>query len=452
MVKALIKKPHLDPKDLGNYRPISLLPGVSKIAEKYVNRTLSAFFESHDLRHPSQTGFRPRQGTETALLAVVVEARKILDSGGSSAIILLDLSAAFDTVNHQILVHRLRNIGVSGLALSWLQSFLEGRSFQVFEDNITSDPLPLQCGVPQGSSLSSTLFNVHMAPLVDIVAPFRVHIVSYADDTQLVVALNQADQLPIDLHTCLEEVVKWMSLSHLKLNGDKTELKMLGNHLSVNLNALWPACMGTVPVPKSEIKSLGIWLDQDLSFKTQARKTVVLCYGLLKMIRKVLPLLPFLAKKLLIQALILSRIDFGNALYLGAPNAVVSRLQIVQNSAARLLTGTGYRCSAKPAMRSVHCLPVQERIHFKALCMAHKSLEGNGPPIIKALIRPYKAPRRLRSDTLHLVEVPPIKRARSWGRLFSYNAAKLWNALPLHLRREPNHLMFRKYLKTWLFS
>lgn len=127
----------------------------------------------------------------------------------------------------------------------------------------------------------------------------------------------------------LKEVHNWMSLSHLKLNGDKTELMLLGNQTLFNSTILWPACMGNPPMPKKEIKSLGIWIEQDLTFRTQARKTTATCYGLLKTIRKVLPLLPPQSRKILVQTLILSRLDYGNALYLGAPNSVVAKLQVV---------------------------------------------------------------------------------------------------------------------------
>lgn len=113
-VKALLKKTNLDPEDWANYRPISLLPGISKLAEKYANSVLSAFLEENSCLHSTQTGFRSQQGTETALLVVIEETRKILDNGGCAALILLDLSAALDTVNHQLMVQRLRELGVAG--------------------------------------------------------------------------------------------------------------------------------------------------------------------------------------------------------------------------------------------------------------------------------------------------------------------------------------------------
>lgn len=451
MVKALLKKPSLDPDNLANYRPISLLPEISKILEKHVNFILSAFLESNKLLHPSQAGFRPGHGTETALLAVMEKSRRIIDTGGSAAVIMLDLSAAFDTVNHSLLVERLRKMGISGTALTWIKSFLDGRTFQVFESEAISKSWPLHCGVPQGSSLSPTLFNAYMAPLADIVSSYGVDIVTYADDTQLVVSLNHSDTTSSCLSTCLGEVAKWMAQSHLKLNGDKTELMILGNPSLFRADLMWPLSMGQAPIPKPEMKSLGFWLDSNLNLKVQVRKVVASCFGILKMLRKIIPLLPFQAKKLLTQALVLSRLDYGNALYFGSPGPVLSKLQVIQNCAARILMGTQNRQSAKPALKALHWLPIQERVRFKALCITHRLYRGRGPAIISSLVKSYQANRPLRSDGQCLIEVPRIRKARSGGRLFSYNAARLWNSLPLFLRKETNHLTFRRLLNTYLF-
>lgn len=138
----------------------------------------------------------------------------------------------------------------------------------------------------------------------------------------------------------------------------------------------------------------------------------------------------------MVQAFIHSRLDYGNALYLGTPQAATAMLHIVQNCAAHLLLQTPYRQSAKPALRALHWLPVLERISFKALCITHKSFWGKGPTIIQTIVSPYCPNRNLRSTNLLLASVPKIKKARSGGRSFSYNAAKLWNTLPFHLRRE----------------
>lgn len=172
----------------------------------------------------------------------------------------------------------------------------------------------------------------------------------------------------------------------------------------------------------------------------------------LRLLHKILPLLPFQARQVIVQGLILSHLDYGNALYLGAPQSTVHKLQIIQNCAARTLLQIPRRHSIKPGLKNLHWLPVKERIQFKALCIAHKALWNTGPDICHSLISPHQPPRQLRSAAALLARVPKIKRARCGGRSFSYNSAKLWNSLSLPLRAEPNLLSFCKLLKTFLFN
>lgn len=272
-----------------------------------------------------------------------------------------------------------------------------------------------------------------MRPLAEIVHPFGIKIITYVDDTQLVVALNHPERSSSTLGCCLEEVARWMELSCLKLNGVKTELILLGNSPSFNSALLWPNCLGPAPILKDQIKSLGIWLDHSLTFNHQAAKLSATCFGLLRMLRKNLPLLPFQARRIMVQALIISCLDYGNLLYLGAPHYTINKLQIIHNCAARLLLQIPHRQSTKPALETLHWLPIRERIQFKAMCLAHKAFWKNGPAVIQSLITPYQPRRDLRSTAAFLSSPPRIRRVRYGGRSFSYNAAILWNALPLHL-------------------
>lgn len=150
-------------------------------------------------------------------------------------------------------------------------------------------------------------------------------------------------------------------------------------------------------------------------------------------------------------ALILSGLHYANAQYLGSPCSTMRKLQTVQNCAARLLLQTPNRESARSSIASLHWLPVAERVQFKALCITHKALSLKGPPILRSIISPYCPSRSLRSGKKHLAADPRIYRARSGGRLFSYNASKRWNQLPNHIRLEEDYLSFRRQLKTFLF-
>ncbi|KAJ1191663.1 hypothetical protein NDU88_000979 [Pleurodeles waltl] len=167
-ITALLKRKQADPEILSNYRPISLLPLPAKVAVKLVNTRLSHFLEANNTLDPSQSGFRKNHSTETALIACTDDIRTKVDKGETVTLILLDLSAAFDTVCHHTLRTRLHNIGIRYKALDWLTSFLTDRTQRVRLSPFHSNTIKITCGVPQGSSLSPTLFNIYMIPLANI--------------------------------------------------------------------------------------------------------------------------------------------------------------------------------------------------------------------------------------------------------------------------------------------
>ena len=142
-ITPLLTKPTLDPSTIQNYRPVSLLPFLSKTIEYAASNQLSAFFSQNNLLDPHQSGFRPGHSTETALLAVKESLQTGQAASLSSVLILLDLSAAFDTVNHTILLSSLAATGICGMALDWIKSYLSGRSFQVTWAGNVSTPRPL---------------------------------------------------------------------------------------------------------------------------------------------------------------------------------------------------------------------------------------------------------------------------------------------------------------------
>ncbi|KAJ1196503.1 hypothetical protein NDU88_000373 [Pleurodeles waltl] len=228
-VNALLKKPKADPEDLTKYRPISLLPFPAKVTEKIVNAQLSHFLEENNILNTSQSGFRKNHSTETALIACTDDIRTRVYKGETIALILLDLSAAFDTVCHQTLHARLFNAGIHHKALDWLTSFLSERTQRVCLPHFRSTATKIICGLPQGSSLSPTLFNIYMAPFANILRPHGITIISYADDTQLIIYLTKNPATAkINLHARLLDTANWMTTSHFKLNSNKTEIIIFG--------------------------------------------------------------------------------------------------------------------------------------------------------------------------------------------------------------------------------
>uniref|UniRef100_A0A803TWG8 Reverse transcriptase domain-containing protein n=1 Tax=Anolis carolinensis TaxID=28377 RepID=A0A803TWG8_ANOCA len=268
-VRPLLKKPSLDPMTLANYRPVSNLPFLGKMIERAVLGQLQQFLDDTAGLDPFQSGFRPGHGTETVLVAITDELRRQSDSGGSALLVLLDLTAAFDTVDYNLMIHRLAMSGVRGQALNWFNSFLRNRSQCVEYMDQVSDRSPLLCGVPQGAILSPLLFNIYVRPLASLVRSFGLDCYQYADNTQLLLCLEPgATSIPDNFTLCLEALSNWLRASRLKVNPAKTEILWHGR--STGLTHLLPTFDGAALSPSFTVKSLGVVLDSQLQWKLRS--------------------------------------------------------------------------------------------------------------------------------------------------------------------------------------
>ena len=177
-------------------------------------------------------------------------------------------------------------------------------------EEFTSSSFALPCGVPPGSSLSPTLFNLYVMPLANLIKQFIQAVVSYADDTQIVVSVSKNLEVPAaNFHNCMKQISHWMFSNCLKLNSSKTEVLLLGNNTSFWSPDWWPQELGDPPVLVSKVKNLGIGFHDRLSFEKQINCVTSSCFFTLKILRKVFSFIPVDLKKLVITALILSKLD-----------------------------------------------------------------------------------------------------------------------------------------------
>ncbi|XP_036390590.1 uncharacterized protein LOC118781699, partial [Megalops cyprinoides] len=298
-------------------------------------------------------------------------------------------SAAFDTVNHQTLLSKLSEMGISGTALSWFTSYLTGRSSQVNER----------------------------------------------------------------ISACLADISKWMTSHHLKLNLSKTELLFIPAGPSP-LHDLSITVDGTTIPSSQSAKSLGVTLDSNLDFKEYIAHTSRACRFLLHNIRRIRPFLTTYATQLLIQATVLPRLDYCNALLAGLPACTTQPLQLIQNAAARLIFNLPKFSHVTPLLKSLHWLPVAARIRFKTLTLAFSAVNRTAPAYLHELIQPYTPARPLRSAATGrlapcMVKAGGARSARH--RRFTYITPQWWNELPVSLRTASSPQSFRWGLKTHLF-
>ena len=454
IVRPLLKKATLDPDILKNYRPISNLSFVSKLIERVVAARINVHLESHCLLETYQSAYRSFHSTESALLRVQNDILSCLDNKQAVALVMLDLSAAFDTIDHSILLRRLQTcFNITGDALSWIKSYLTGRYQCVSVDKLYSSDVLLTCGVPQGSVLGPLLFSLYMTPLSEIARRFNVMYHFYADDSQLYVSFNPKENVSLEnLESCISTIKTWMQVNMLKLNDGKTEFILFATpYFSATLDR-FPLHIGSVEInPSDKVRNLGAMFDSTLTMEAFVNDKIKSCIFYLSCIRRIRKFLTLDAAKNLVHAYVISRLDYANSLLSGANKGLIHKLQVVQNSAARLVCGADRFAHATPLLHTLHWLPIEQRIAFKVITLTFKCLHGLAPPYLDNLLEWYTPGRSLRSSDSFLLSCH--RSNNSYGsRSFCNYAPVLWNALPLELRSSQSFVQFRRSLKTFLFT
>lgn len=265
--------------------------------------------------------------TETTLLRVFNDLLLTVDAGHPVVLVLLDLSSAFDTVDHDILLLWLEHVvGLKGKVLSWFKSYLTERSFSFSMGNNSSSSAPLRCGVSQGSVLSPMLFSLYLLPLGQI---FRNHNISfhcYADDIQIYFPLDLDLQFPLlPLFNCLRDVRDWQLHNSLTLNENKTEIIIFDSHMP--LKQLSDTLGSNASHLSFTVRNLGVVLDSSLKLDKQVAAVVKTSFYQLR--HKAMPYLRHNDLEKLIHALVTSILDYCNSLYLGLQLSLIQRLQLV---------------------------------------------------------------------------------------------------------------------------
>ena len=361
-----LKKPSLDPDDLSNYRPISNLSFVSKLLERAVHAQLLLYLNDNELLPSVQSAYRQFFSTETAVLKVVTDTLAALDRGQISLLGMFDLSAAFDTVDHSILLRRMEiSFGIRGAALEWFSSYLTGRSQQVSVHNVMAMSAFLDYGVPQGSVLGPVLFLLYTSDLVELVRSFGLLAHAYADDLQVYCHMNVgSEQIMLQrFRDCADSVSRWMSSNRLKLNPSKTELIWFYSgrrQLSFVENDI--ELFGNRIAPVHTVRDLGVMLDSKMTMSQHISRVCQNCYFQIRLIRRLGKALSVESKLLLVHALVHSRLDYCNSVLARLPWSLVQQLQSVLNSAARLIFGLKRFDHITPALMDLHWLPYPQRI------------------------------------------------------------------------------------------
>ena len=441
VVKPLLKKPSLDKELLSNYRPISNLSFLSKLSERIVLSRLNSYLISNNLLNPNQSAYTKHHSTETLLASLYNKLVMAIGRQQVSCLCLLDISAAFDTIDHAILLNRLSSVfGISGTALSWIKSYLSSRSFIVSASGHSSNQQILTCGVPQGSVLGPLLFILYTSPLSKLISSSSADHHLYADDTQLFISFSPrsfSDALN-QLRNTITQISAWMTANLLCLNPSKTEFLIIG--LREQLNKLdYPSDFSqtdpTLPTPySSPVRNLGVIFDKNLTFSDHITQLSRTCYMHIRDLRRLRPILNYKTACTIATSIVHSKLDYCNSLFHEIDSLQIKRLQTIQNALARAVTKTPKHHHITPVLKSLHWLKVSQRIHYKIVSLTYNALQTSQPSYIRQLIT-IQPHRSTRSSSYLSLSRPPVSSSLTFcNRSLVYAAPALWNGLPTYLR------------------
>ena len=443
----------MDKDNQKNYRPVSNLLFLGKLIERVVAVRLNQHMTVNELNEESAYGYKSGHSTELLLLKAVNDLLLSCDNQMPSIVMLLDLSAAFDTVDQRKLLNILEiEIGIKGTALKWFESFLLNRTQKIKIGDSYSDLTNLLYGVAQGSVLGPPLFNIYIRPLRRYLMVTFFTLFGFADDHQLIksfLPVFQIHALSSDIQYCFEKITDFMNEFFLKLNASKTKILVimppsLAHEIRIRGTFVNGACIRFV----SSAKNLGVILDDELSFKKQIVKVVKSCFFTIRNLSRIKPFLTVHQVQIGICAGIFSLLDYCNSLYFGINEKLLEKLQSVQNAAVNLLRKKSGRRdeSKRECMRKCHWLPIRERILFKMALLMHKGMHQRSSPMWLQNLIEFNVSER----TLKLVQHP--FRTSYGKRSFTRTGPRLWNLLPSNVKDHCDTEKFKSELKTYLFD
>ena len=462
LVKPIIKKPNLDPNCPDNYRPVTNLSFLSKLLERIINNQITNHLNLTNTLAKHQSAYRRFHSTESVLMRTTSDLIANIANGELVLVSFLDMSAAFDTVDHDILLSKLEHeFGFRDDVLKWLSSYLSGRKYQIKFNKTTSEERSTIYGVPQGSVLGPVLFNLYTNQLESVIQHLGFKTYCYADDRLLFKSCSAqtVDVLKQDMISCIMNISSWMSDNMLKINPTKTEFLWVASQRRQHLINFDPICIQNVDiVPSKQVKFLGVYLDNALTMEKHISSVVSQSFFTLRQLKSVRRCLSMEGAKTVINSFVVSRLDYCNGILVNLPQYQFQRIQSVFNAAARYIYQMSRYAHISSTLQSLHWLRSRERVEFKLCLMVFKALNGLAPEYISELCIKQTTGReritlRSHNEIPSRLEVMNISSKPAYvNRAFEVAGPSFWNMLPRMIREEHSLTQFKNHLKTHLFK
>ena len=425
-----------------NYRPVAILSPLGKILEKIAYEQLYDYFTRNQIFHPNLHGYRQNRSTQTAMIQMYDRWVKAANHGQVSGVVLLDLSAAFDLVDHQLLEDKLKVYGVDPNFLEWIRSYLTDRQQAVWIDHCYSDFLSCEVGVPQGSNLGPLFFLIFYNDL-----PFSLNceIDAYADDSTMTATGENVEIIGEALTENCAKVSDWMKENRFKLNADKTHILTVGTSQRLStLNNIVEAEMDGVKLIENEDKYellLGVYVQSDLKWHKTLQELQSKLKKRLAGLSKLRFIVPYTMLKTITQGIFNSVLIYCLPLFGGCDKTEINALQVLQNKAGRIVTRSPPRSPRNAMFDRLEWLSVNQLVAYHTLISVFK-IRSTGEPEVLAL--------SLKNDNVNGHIHLPKRNLGLAEKSFTFRGAKLWNSLPSSMRQAYKIGSFKKELKKWV--
>lgn len=436
---------------LDNYRPISILPAFSKLLEKIVYKQIETFLDRNNTFYKFQYGFRKKHTTSHAIIELIknIAVNNDKRSKDMTIAVFLDLSKAFDTVSHDILLHKLQTYGIRGVANNWFRSYLTDRKQYTEYNSTKSSVSGVRVGVPQGSILGPLLFLLYINDLNNCTA---INILSFADDTTAYFSGNTNKNLAKKMNGGLQNIYIWLCENKLRLNIKKTCFMtfLAGNAKVEDINLSINGININQFHDRSETKSikfLGIHMDNKLTWKPHINYISNKVSHALYSLNKVKHFLPVSALRSLYFALIHSHFNYGIITW--GNSRSINRLLLLQKRAMRIIANTRYRAHTDPIFKSLKILKISDiyklQISLFAFDYKHNKLPMS---FTNYYINPRVSAISTRSVTNDVNIYNPRPRTCNSSESVFYMVPVIWNELSPQIKTARSKTAFKYMLKS----